>query len=81
MLLFMQMISWQAKCKANFLTTTLSKIKNAFSNIICFNKLKARLVNHDSVTISRDVQFDQLHEVGYFGGNSLDLVVAQAKFS
>lgn len=46
-----------------------------------FYKYKPSAVHRDSVTISRDVQFDQLHEVGYFGGNSLDLVVAQAKFS
>lgn len=34
-----------------------------------------------SLTISRHIQFYQLHEVGYFWRKSLNLVVTQAKFS
>lgn len=33
------------------------------------------------LTISRDVQFYQLHEVGDFWWKPLDLIVTQAKFS
>lgn len=45
------------------------------------DKLQVNQFYLDWFTISRDIQFYQLHEVGYFWRKSLDLVVAQAKFS
>lgn len=47
----------------------------------CRVRVCVRVCVCECLTIPGDVQLHQLHEVGHLGGQSLDLIVAQAQFA
>lgn len=59
----------------------MSEMSDLFICLFIYLFFISALGSKQFLTISRDVQFYQLHEVGYFLWKPLDLIVTQAKFS
>lgn len=47
--------------------------------VVALHKTQCIYVCVCALTISGNVQLHQLHEIGHFGGESLDLIVTKAK--